>query len=57
MQVDIDGMLIESFIVQEDGSGHAAAVHDMSPIAVGIRTVGLELVDHRQDGPSYHRGP
>ena len=57
MEIDIDRVLIQLLVVQEDAAGHPAAVHDMPPVAVGVGTVGLETVDHGQDGAAHHLAP
>ena len=57
VQVDIDGVIINRLVIEKYTAGHPAPVHDMAPVAVGIRTVGFELVDDRQESPPDHRAP
>ena len=57
MQEIVNGRTIERAVVEEDAAGHAQAVDDGTPVAVGVGTVGLKLADHRQQGAAHHGGP
>ena len=57
VEIDIDGVPIQFLVVQEEGGGHPAAVHDMAPVAVGIGAVGFELGHHGQKGAPHHLAP
>ena len=54
MQEVVDGLLIERGVLEQDATGHAAAVDDGSPVAVGIGRVGIKLLDGGQDGAPHH---
>ena len=57
IEIGIYGMLVEHAIAQEDTAGHSQAVHDMSPVTIGIGAVGLKLGHHRKHGTLYHGCP
>ena len=57
MEEIIDRSLVDDRILKIDATRHAHAVDDGSPVAVGIRGVGIELVDGGQKSTSHHVVP
>ena len=57
MQIIVDGSLIHCRVADCECTSHAKAIHDGTPVAVGIRAVCLKLVHGRHHCPSKHRLP
>ena len=57
VEIIIHGGTVEGAVLQKDAASHAQTVDNGTPVAVGIRTVGLETLHHRKHGPTNHGRP
>ena len=57
MEVVVDRCVIHLLVVEQYATRHAQAVDYSTPVAVSIRAVGIEFLNHRQQRTSHHLFP